>query len=184
MINGYYYSPSTGGFYHSRVNSDIPTDVVAITDTEHDALLSAQNGGAQITAGDSGLPQARVPTVDLAKLKASLTLAIDNAAEKERLKYITMGAGQAMTYQQKADEALRFIAAATPLASDYPLLSAEVGITAADIAGVAAVVNIAHKQWLVIGAKIEAVRLGAKVNITAAVDAHAAMVAFEDINWP
>lgn len=44
--------------------------------------------------------------------------------------------------------------------SAYPLLSEEVGITAATLEEVAAAVNGAYQQWQIIGAAIEAVRLG------------------------
>ena len=44
--------------------------------------------------------------------------------------------------------------------SAYPLFSEEVGITAATLEEVATVVNGAYQQWQIIGAAIEAVRLG------------------------
>lgn len=89
-----------------------------------------------------------------------------------------------MTYQQKASEAARFIEATNPISTDYPLLSAEVGITAADIAGVAQVVSAANAQWQTIGAAIESARLGAKADIEAAATEDAATAAFLAVNWP
>ncbi|NKK92386.1 hypothetical protein GFL95_14295 [Rhizobium leguminosarum bv. viciae] len=62
MAYGYFFSPSTGGFYHSGVNHDIPADAQALTDAEHEALLVAQDGGAEIVAGDGGEPTAKAPT--------------------------------------------------------------------------------------------------------------------------
>jgi len=44
--------------------------------------------------------------------------------------------------------------------SAYPRLSEEFGITAATLEEVAAAVNGAYQQWQIIGAAIEAVRLG------------------------
>ncbi|MBB3608682.1 hypothetical protein [Rhizobium sp. BK602] len=123
-------------------------------------------------------------TETLAQLKDRLRSLVDAEAEAERLKYITPGVGQSMTYQQKAAEASRYLAATDPDAADYPLLSAEVGITAEDIAGVAAIVDAAFRQWQAIGSAIEAVRLGAKAQITAAADADAANVAYAAISWP
>jgi hypothetical protein len=122
-------------------------------------------------------------TASLAAVKESLKSIIDVGAEAERLKYITPGAGQAMTYQQKADEAARYLAASAPKASDYPLLSAEAGITAADIAGVAQVVSAAFAQWQAIGGAIEAVRLGAKKSIDDASTIDAANAAAR-VTWP
>lgn len=121
---------------------------------------------------------------DLAAIKSGYKAAIDAAAEIERLRYITPGGGQALTYMQKSDEARRYLSAATPLPKDYPLLAAEVGITADDIAGVAAVVAAAFSQWQTVGAAIEAVRIGGKAAVEAAetqADAHAA---FDAISWP
>ncbi len=124
-----------------------------------------------------------VPTA-LADLKVQLKTSIDVQAEEARLNYITPGTGQAMTYQQKASEAARFLAATNPVASDYPLLTAEVGITAADIGGVAQVVSAAYAQWQVIGAAIENVRLGTKATIEAAATEDAANAAFRAVHWP
>ncbi|KQR30126.1 hypothetical protein ASF91_15020 [Rhizobium sp. Leaf155] len=120
----------------------------------------------------------------LAELKAKLKASIDDAAEAERRKYITTGSGQAMTYMQKADEASRYLATSNPVAADYPLLAAEVGITAATIEGVAQVVHEAYSQWQVIGAAIEAARLAVKFAIDDAADAPAAQAAAAAITWP
>lgn len=120
---------------------------------------------------------ARVHTsapVDLLGLKAVLKAEIDAAAEVERNRYITPGAGQAMTYQAKSAEAARFASDADPQAGDYPLLAAEVGITGETLGDVAGVVAAAHAQWLAIGALIEAARLAAKAAVDAAENAAAA----------
>lgn len=122
--------------------------------------------------------------VDLSVIKAGLRAAVDGAAEQERLKYITPGTGQAMTYQQKADEALRFFAEQNSVAGNYPLLSAEVGITASDLAGVAQVVKTAYERWQAIGALIEAARLGAKKAIDAAETNAAAQAVADAVAWP
>ncbi|MDP9809343.1 hypothetical protein J2W42_002191 [Rhizobium tibeticum] len=124
----------------------------------------------------------------LAEVKLRLKAAIDIAAEEERLKYITGGAGQAMTYQQKSDEAKRYFAAleagGTPEPSDFPLLSVEVGITAQTLGDVAAVVNNAFLQWQVIGGAIEAARLGTKAAIEAATTVATAEAAASAVVWP
>ncbi|SEH51312.1 hypothetical protein SAMN05216228_10028 [Rhizobium tibeticum] len=124
----------------------------------------------------------------LADVKARLKAVIDIAAEEERLKYITGGAGQAMTYQQKSDEAKRYFAAleagGTPEPSDFPLLSAEVGITAPTLGEVAAIVSGAFLQWQVIGSAIEAARLGTKASIEAAATASDAEAAANAVVWP
>ena len=120
----------------------------------------------------------------LADLKAALKVQVDALAETERLKYITPGAGQAMTYQQKVDEARAFKAASNPKAADYPVLSSEVGITAETLSEVADIVLAAFAQWQQIGAMIESIRLGAKRDIDAAEDEAAARAIVDVIVWP
>ena len=119
----------------------------------------------------------------LATIKSALKAQVDAAAERERARYITPGAGQAMTYQAKADEARRLAADPSPDAADYPLLSAEVGITAPDLASVGAVVLAAYQAWQVIGAAIEGTRLSAKQAIELAEDEAGARAA-AGVVWP
>ncbi|NTA36842.1 hypothetical protein [Agrobacterium salinitolerans] len=122
--------------------------------------------------------------IDLQSIKAILKSSVDTEAEGQRLKYITPGAGQALTYMQKSDEARRYLSEDNPDAANYPLLSAEVGITADDMAGVASAVSAAFAQWQQIGAAIEAARLGGKASIDASGNAADAQEAFNAIAWP
>ncbi|NKW80487.1 hypothetical protein HGG72_09250 [Ochrobactrum pecoris] len=117
-------------------------------------------------------------------LKTELRATIDQAAEQERLRYITPGTGQAMTYQQKVTEAQAFKAAVNPQASHYTMLSSEVGITAETLDEVANIVLAAFAQWQQIGAMIESIRLGAKRDIDAADDEVAARAVLDAIEWP
>lgn len=125
----------------------------------------------------------KIPPVDLDALKAMLISKIDAEAERARLAHITGGAGQAMTYSQKASEAKACLADAEPDAAAYPMLAAEIGITAPTLSEVAAVVAAAHAAWTVIGSQIEALRLGAKAAIAAATDAETVQAA-ANILWP
>jgi len=134
--------------------------------------------------GEEFSPPEAIAPPDLAMVKKYQCDVVDARAETERLKYITPGSGQAMTYQQKADEARRFVAAEAPVAADYPMLSGEVGVTADDIAGVAAVVKAAHEGWQVIGAAIEGVRLRAKKAINQAATVEDAEAAAGAVAWP
>lgn len=129
-------------------------------------------------------PPAPMPTIDNQVFRTTLKADVDSAAETERLKYITPGNGQAMTYQQKVTEAQAFKAATNPKASDYPILSSEVGITAQTLAEVADIVLAAFAQWQQIGAAIEVIRLGAKRDIDAAEDETAARAVVDAIVWP
>lgn len=99
------------------------------------------------------------------------------------MKYITPGAGQAMTYQQKASEAVMLEDDPDPQPASYPLLSAEVGITAPTLAEVGATVRLAHGQWILIGAAIEAARLSAKKAVTEAATVEIAQAAAAVV-WP
>jgi hypothetical protein len=120
----------------------------------------------------------------LADQKSNLKAVVDQQAERERLKYITAGAGQAMTYAQKAEEARLCLDAAGPDPEDYPLLAAEIGITASTLVGVAQVVATANAQWLQIGAAIEAARLSAKKAISEAETVEEAQAAAGAVVWP
>jgi hypothetical protein len=53
----------------------------------------------------------------------------------------------------------------TDIPAHYPLLSAEVGITAETLAGVADAVSRAYGQWQLIGGQIKRARLNAKAAI-------------------
>ena len=141
-------------------------------------------GGEQSDAALQEVLGAHRMYFDLGALKAELKAAVDQAAENERLKYITPGAGQAMTYQQKVDEARAFKVASNPKAADYPVLSSEVGITAETLSEVSDIVLTAFAQWQHIGAAIETVRLGAKRDLDAAADEAAARAIVDAIEWP
>lgn len=178
------------------INGQISTDAlpngVQITDEQYTAALDGVLSGKLISI-DGGFaiidpPQPEAPTEPepptLEEIKSTLKAEIDTAAEAERLKYITPGFGQAMTYMQKADEAARYLAASDPVATDYPLLSAEVSITAPTLAEVATIVNAAFTQWQRIGAAIEAARLGTKAAIDTAETAEDAQAAANAAVWP
>lgn len=122
--------------------------------------------------------------VDMQLVRTDLKAQVDTDAETERLKYITPGNGQAMTYQQKVAEAQAFKAATNPKASDYPILSSEVGITAETLTEVADIVLAAFAQWQQIGAAIESIRLGAKRDIDATENEAAARAVVNAIVWP
>lgn len=181
-----FFSASENGFFSPGLHPQLPSDAVEISSAEHKAMLEGQSIGGRIVADTDGKPQLAFDNVEasLSAIKSSLKGQIDSLAENERLKYITPGAGQAMTYQQKVDEARAFKNASSPNAADYPVLSSEVGITAETLSEVADVVLAAFAQWQQIGAAIEAVRLGAKRDIDAAADEAAARVIVDTIEWP
>ena len=104
---------------------------------------------------------------------------IDNIAEQARLRIVSPGSGQAMTYQSKFEEAKAFKAGT---AEATPWLSSEAEATGQTVAQVADNVIAARQQWESVGVHIEAARLKAKKAVRSAPDratAHAAVSDFK-----
>lgn len=179
-----FFSPSGPAFYDDAIPVPVPDDAIKVTDAEREALLNAINSGGSFEVADGKPKPVAYSGPGLTEIKLALKRQIDADAEVERLKYITPGNGQAMTYQQKVDEARAFKAASDPQASDYLILASEVGITAETLAEVADIVLAAFAQWQQIGAAIEGIRLGAKRDIDAAADEAAARAIADAIVWP
>jgi hypothetical protein len=88
---------------------------------------------------------------------------INYAASKAHSKHIAFGFGQMMVYQEKADEAMDFVAAKYPHSlSGYPLIEAEVVATRKSAKEVADGIINKRGEWLTTAAKIEKTRLMAK----------------------
>ena len=132
---------------------------------------------------------------DLEKVKQSFKQQIDTAAENERLKYITAGVGQSMTYTEKfnqaADYSKKYAAHANdqkntpkPNDNDYLLLKAGLGIDGSTLIEVAETVTYAYAIWQQIGAAIEATRLESKAAIENAKTEEEAQAVFTAIKWP
>lgn len=171
---------SDGRGYRDHPDTVIPPAAIEISEEQWQYAVERGGGVCWV---DGEWQDYEPPGVPLLDIKAVLKAQVDAAAERERARYITPGAGQAMTYQAKADEARRLAADPSPDAADYPLLSAEVGITAPDLVAVGAVVLAAYQAWQVIGAAIEGARLGAKQAIDLATDEAGARAAAE-VTWP
>jgi len=127
--------------------------------------------------------------------KEALKARVDIAAEKERLKYITNGVGQSMTYTEKFNQAVdyskKYAAHANdpkntpePNEADYLLLKAGLGIDGSTLLEVAETVTYAYAIWQQIGAAIEATRLEGKAAIENAKTADDAQAVFASIKWP
>jgi hypothetical protein len=119
---------------------------------------------------------------DLTTVKAEASARIDREAELARLKYITSGSGQALEYQEAAEEAARYVA--TNGAGAYPMLQASVDAgEAADLASAAALISTRENAWATVGANIRRLRLTAKraVDAAASVDEVAAAAS---VAWP
>ena len=179
-----FFSPSAVAFYDTDIPVPRPNDAISVSEADREALLNAINSGGSFELVN-GKPVPVPPEPELLSvIKVALRQHIDAQAEVERLKYITPGTGQAMTYQQKVAEAQAFKAASNPEPKDYPILASEVDITAPTLSEVADTVLTAYRQWQQIGAMIEAIRLGAKRDIDASATEAAARAVVDSISWP
>lgn len=120
---------------------------------------------------------------ELAAAKAAAIVAIDAEAETVRLRYVTPGAAQQLVYEAKRHEAVALAADQNPDPADYPLLAAEIGITAGTLTDVGAAVLLTAAQWRNAAAAIERLRLGAKAAVAAATTI-AAVQAAAAVTWP
>ena len=131
----------------------------------------------------------------LRDIKDALKARVDEAAETERLKYITAGVGQSMTYTEKFNQAVdyskKYAAHANapkntpePNEADYLLLKAGLGIDGSTLIEVAETVTYAYAIWQQIGAAIEATRLETKAAIENAKTTEDAQAVFTSIKWP
>jgi hypothetical protein len=133
------------------------------------------------------------PSVDLAALKAMLRTQVDFDAARERLKYISPGAGIEMTYLEKHAQAQAVLAlgevAANALTeaeriAQFPTLAASVGIEAPTLYACAHLVSQRYEFYATISYPIETARLAGKKAIADAADAAAAQAAYGAITWP
>jgi len=100
-----FYSAKEGGFFLTKETQD----AVEISTEEHAKLLAGQCEGKEIVSDNKGYPILKEPNSPrFETVKSNLKTVIDNAAETERLKYITNGVGQSMTYQEKVNQATNY----------------------------------------------------------------------------
>lgn len=125
-----------------------------------------------------------VSTFDLIAVKASALTSIDQGAEAARLKFVTGGSAQAMVYIAKEAEAQRCLAAVVPDPMDYPLLTAEIGITGEGVVEVAAKVVESARAWRATAALIETTRLAAKKAVQLATTTTAIDTIFAELQYP
>ena len=127
--------------------------------------------------------------------KEQLKARVDEAAENERLKYITAGVGQSMTYTEKFNQAVDYSKKYTahaidpkntpePNEADYLLLKAGLGVDGTSLIEVAETVTYAYAIWQEIGAAIEATRLESKAAIDEAKIVDDAQAVVDAIKWP
>lgn len=117
--------------------------------------------------------------IDLAVCRARAVAKVDAEAEGIRCLFLTPGAGQAMTYQRKEAEARAFLA--DPEATTI-FLSAEAPARGMTVAALAAEVAAQADAWAIVGAAIEALRMGAKAQIAAG-GTDEIIAAAADVDW-
>lgn len=129
----------------------------------------------------------------LARLKEKLAARIDADAERERGRHITLGAGQALTYREKADQALAVLdlgeEAANALTPEeqiaqFPVLAASVGVETATLYEAAELVAARNEAWASLGGMIERARLMGKKAIAEATTEAGCHAAYEAVTWP
>jgi hypothetical protein len=136
--------------------------------------------------------QAEAERLWLPTRKAELSKQVDEDAERIRLRYITPGAGMAMTYAEKRDQANAVHglgqAAANALTeaervAQFPTLAASVGIEGSTLWDCAQLVIAKSEAWADLSNVIERTRLLGKKSISDASDAASARAAYEAIAW-
>lgn len=182
-------------FYYTNAYDDcsfIPNDTVVITEEQRNDFFKNQ-GFRKWVAGE--VVKYTPPEPPLWEIKKQLKQQVDMAAENERLKYITSGVGQSMTYQEKYNQAVDYSKKYTahkqapdelpePNENDYLLLKASLGIDGNTLIGVAETVTFSFAIWQQIGAAIEAKRLETKALIDEAENNAEAKSIFETMKWP
>lgn len=153
-----------------------------------------QNAVATYTeTADAIVQQWHVETWPLDRVKTIYRNRVEEEAERIRLRYITPGAGMALTYTEKHQQAQAVEvlgeAAANALTpeqrtSQFPTLSASVGIEAPTLWGCALLVIQKYEQFAQLSGAIERARLLGKKAIVDASDQAAVLAAYEGITWP
>lgn len=116
----------------------------------------------------------------LAEARAGAVATINAAAGRARLAYITDIPGQEALYMLKQMEATEFLSAADPDPEDYPLVAAEVGITADTPYEVAQVYANLAAYYRHVAAQLEHARLGHVLRAETAPDEQTAGAVVEE----
>lgn len=132
---------------------------------DYEALAWVDDRSAQQIAAQAAL--------DFAEARQQAIGQVTAWAARERIRHITPVPGQDMIYLAKETEAIRWLTA-DPVPTDlagFPLIAAEIGVTAETADQVAQLWVNLGQIWREITARIEAVRLGTIKAIAEATDA-------------
>ena len=171
------FDPATGKPLHTlretKLNMAGRQDWIEVPDTfDTRAMLDfTVIGGALVETGADGL-------------RTWAIAAVDQAAGRKRLQFITDSPGQQAVYLAKEAEARAYVALVSPPAdlADYPMIASEIGITGATALEVANVWIAMADQWRDTSAAIENARLTAKRDIAAAADRAAIRTALDQLH--
>lgn len=120
---------------------------------------------------------ARLPEIKLKALRF-----VDEECSKVRSSYVTDISGQEMIYTMKRDEVVAYLNDSDPILSDYPLISAEIGITATTAYEVAQIyINMSYMFTQALAA-LENIRLIAVSTINSATEKTGVDTALEDFS--
>lgn len=108
---------------------------------------------------------------------------VDREAEAARARFVTAGATKQAVYGQKAVEADRLAADASPDPAAYPLLAPEAAALGMPLTDLGATVRARRDAWLAVAGTIEGLCQTAKAALDAAGD-EAAIRAATAIAWP
>lgn len=183
---------SVGPWGHLQVNGPgvnhrYAVDLHAINSSAWTLLSAAERDDAVVKISEAIAgkavaphpPAPPLPSLVEVKQRAKARLAAD--AEKQRQKYITPGAGKAMIYLRKCDEAEKFLI--DPLFSGA-FLNAEATRTGKTKATIANEWKTKSDQWHTIGAGIETTLFNAAEAIDAAATAAEANAVVAGVVWP
>lgn len=127
------------------------------------------------------IPEGYWEAEEFAARKIGAVAQIDRMAEEARAGFLTPGAGQALTYQRKEEEARAWTEQSDE--ADFPFLQAEAAATDVTVSELAAIVVVQADFWRTIGAQIEGIRMGAKKAIRDADSIEEVAMAL-DVTWP
>ena len=157
--------------YRQVVGSDLelpaPWSRVPLRQHPADTWDPTLNAGAGAWMDNSPSSATQLQDIKLAALST-----VDAGIGAVRLRYITEIPGQQMTYQAKEAEALAFTALPVPPVdlTDFPYIAAEaaaLGVTAVEVANTYIDMS---EAWRTKGVELEALRIGTKEAIKAALD--------------
>lgn len=119
---------------------------------------------------------------DLETKKAEALAKVDQEAEAVRLKFITPGSGQAMTYSEKRVEAQKVLDDPAIDAAEVPHIAAEAALNGLSNLDQAIAIMTVANQWTQASVAIEMKRMAAKTAIRSA-GFVAAVREAADVDW-